>query len=239
MAGGDTAAGVRLPSAGMLKRMAPSLAQRCIEEARLSPLANPVVHYPPWYLQRWHFLPEGYLSRRSAAGYERLVRHVYNAASERLVLERLVDAIARQGPRSLLELGCGPGRALEVIAARLAAPELHALDLSPFMLERAARRLEATVAPATLLHASGTDIPLAPNSFDAAVATHFFGHLPRSAAQRAWEEAARVLRPGGRLYVVDHAWHPRTTGPLARIGQVRLLRGLLRLTVLEKEGATG
>lgn len=222
----------------MLKRMAPSLARRCVDEARRSPLSDPVVHYPQWYLQRWHFLPEGYLSRRSAAGYERLIRNVYNAASERRVLDRLVDAVARQAPKSLIELGCGPGRGLEAVAARLPGCELAGLDLSPFMLERAERRLEESAVAATLVHGTGMEAPLLPESFDAAVATHFFGHLPRAAAQRAWDEAARILKPGGRLYVIDHAWHPRLAAPLARVGSIGLLRGILRFTVLQKAPAT-
>jgi ubiquinone/menaquinone biosynthesis C-methylase UbiE len=221
----------------MLKRMAPSLAQRCIDEARRSHLSDPVVRYPQWYLQRWHFLPEGYLSRRSAAGYERLIRNVYNAASEGRVLARLVDSVARQAPRTLVELGCGPGRGLEAIASRMPACELAGLDLSPFMLERAERRLEESAVAATLVHGTGMHAPLPSESFDAAVATHFFGHLPKAAAQRAWEEASRILRPGGRLYVVDHAWHPRLNAPFGEARSAGLLRGILRFTILEKAGA--
>jgi ubiquinone/menaquinone biosynthesis C-methylase UbiE len=218
----------------MLKRMAPSLALRCVDEARRSHLSDPVVGYPQWYLQRWHFLPEGYLSRRSAAGYERVVRNFYNAGSERKVLERLVDAVTRQGPKSLVELGCGPGRGLEAIAARLPDCELAGLDLSPFMLERAERRLDESAVGATLVHGTGVAAPIASESFDAAVATHFFGHLPRRAAQRAWDEATRMLKPGGRLYVLDHSWHARLGAPLSKVGSVSLLRGVLRFTVLQK-----
>jgi ubiquinone/menaquinone biosynthesis C-methylase UbiE len=221
----------------MLKRMHPSLARRCLDEAGRSPLSNPVVRYPRWYLQHWHFLPEGYLSRRSAAGYERIIRPFYNACQERRVLETLVQELSQRPPSRVLELGCGPGRALEILSDALPGAELTGLDLSPFMLERAHHRLEQAGADAKLLHASSSAAPTPAGVFDAVIAIHLFGHLPRQAAAAAWAEALRVTAPGGRVYLIDHAWHPRERTPFAPASEKRLLRGVLTFSVLEKRRA--
>lgn len=190
----------------MLKRMHPSLAQRCIAEAARSPRSNPRIDYPRWYLQHWHFLPEGYLSRRSAAGYEGVVRQIYNLTRESAVLESLLDLMRAEKHEDVLELGCGPGRALETLSAGLPRAHFTGLDLSPFMLERAERRNRG-VSRIDLIHADGGSLPWASPAFDAVVAIHYFGHLPEPARPAAIAEARRALTPTGRLYVVDHAWH--------------------------------
>ena len=56
-----------------IKRISPARSARHVLAAAKLPLANREVDYPEWYLHRWHFLPEGYLSRRSAAAYEHLI----------------------------------------------------------------------------------------------------------------------------------------------------------------------
>src|SRR5512141_406121 len=137
----------------MLKRMRTSLARRCIAEALQSPHADPEVLYPRWYLQRWHFLPEGYLSRRSIAAYETLIRRLYNVTREGPILDRLTGYLRAARPEAVLELGCGPGRALERLSQALPGTPLTGVDLSPFMLERAAERIQGN-PQVDLVHAN-------------------------------------------------------------------------------------
>lgn len=206
--------------------MTPQRAERCVTAAAASPLGDAAVRYPAWYLRHWHFLPEGYLSRRSAAGYDTVIRNVYNACSENRVLTHLIARLQRQRPESVIEIGSGPGRALGRMAATLPATRLVGVDLSPFNLERAEQRL--ATAAVELVHGDALTTPFESGSFDAVVAIHMLGHLPSHAAQTAWHEAARLLAPGGSLYVVDHRWHPRYTTPLTSTGERLLLGGLLR-----------
>jgi hypothetical protein len=44
----------------------------------------------------------------------------------------------------------------------------------------------------------------------------------------------RVTAPGGRVYLIDHAWHPRERTPFDRVSEKRLLRGVLTFRVLQK-----
>ncbi len=213
----------------MLKRMHPSLAQRCVAEAARSPRSNPRVSYPRWYLQRWHFLPEGYLSRRSAAGYETVVRQVYNLTRESAVLKSLLKLMQSEKHEDVLELGCGPGRALEMLSAGQPSAHVTGLDLSPFMLERAERR-NHSATHIDLIHADGAALPWASPAFDAVVAIHYFGHLPGPARPAAFAEARRALTPDGRLYVVDHSWHGDSLQGFERASRTSALCGRLTLT---------
>lgn len=212
----------------MLKRMHPSLAQRCIAEAARSPRSNPRVSYPRWYLQHWHFLPEGYLSRRSAAGYEAVIRQLYNLGRESQMLESLLKMMRPQKHEDVLELGCGPGRALQTLSAGLPAAHLTGLDLSPFMLERAERRNHGTPR-IDLIHADGGALPWAAPAFDAVVAIHYFGHLPEAERPFAIAEARRALTANGRLYVVEHAWHDSVGDAFAPTAEDAMLFGKLQL----------
>lgn len=218
----------------MLKRMPQGRLAECLDDAARSPMADPEIDYPGWYLRRWHFLPEGYLSRRSIAIYDAVVRRLYNGASEGRLHAALVRAVRRAHPQGVLELGCGPGNALAAIHAELPSVRLTGLDLSPFALELARDRLPDYAAE--LVHADVTRLPWEDGAFDAVVSQHVLGHLPRAAAQVAWREAARVLRPGGSLYLLEHAWHARLPGELRPALRRSLLGGMIKLERFQKAG---
>lgn len=218
----------------MLKTMSPSAIERCLAGAAASPMAAGHVDYPAWYLHRWHFLPEGYLSPRSARLYDAVVRRTYNAASEGRLHWALLRHMSRQSPSSVLDVGCGSGHALAAIRRMLPAARLTGIDLSPFLLARAEERIAGEVE---LVHGDAAGLPWADGTFDAVVTQHALGHMPRAAAVAAWREAARVLRPKGRLYVLEHAWHPRFPVALRRRASRRLLGGFIRLDVFEREDA--
>ena len=214
--------------------MRPDVAARCRADAAASPLADPAIAYPAWYLRRWHFLPEGYLSRRSAVLYDSLIRTVYNTGSERRIIRALVGLLRRKGGgQDTLELGCGPGRALAAAREHLPHARLTGVDLSPFMLELARDRLAQRGVE--LLHADACALPLSSGAFPAITATHFFGHLPRDVAAAAFAEARRVLSRDGRLYVVDHSWHPRQAPGFRSVGTLRLLRGMVRIEAFQPD----
>ena len=94
----------------------------------------------------------------------------------------------------LLDLGCGPGAVAARIRQRRPNLEVVGLDHDAGLLALARARL-------TPLRADAAVLPFAAQSFDAVHARLVLRHLPRAAAALA--EIRRVLRPGGRLIVVD------------------------------------
>jgi ubiquinone/menaquinone biosynthesis C-methylase UbiE len=139
--------------------------------------------------------------RAHAAEWDRIRKlHVTDAAVE----EAIRAALADKPFRSLLDLGTGTGRMLELFG-----PEIERglrLDLSLDMLLLARDRLErAGLKNCSVRQGDIYDLPLANDSFDVVILHQVLHFLDDGA--RAIHEAARVLRPGGRLLVIDFAPH--------------------------------
>ena len=139
--------------------------------------------------------------RRHAAEWDRIRRlHVADAAVEAAIRAALAD----KPIRSLLDLGTGTGRMLELFG-----PDSErglGLDLSLDMLALARARLDrAGLKHCSVRHGDIYDLALPRDSFDVVIIHQVLHFLDDSA--RAIAEAASVLRPGGRLLVVDFAPH--------------------------------
>ena len=96
-----------------------------------------------------------------------------------------------------LDLGCGEGALLTRLAAR--GRRVTGVDLSPRMIA-IARERTATFPHVELLTGDFMTLPLAPASFDLVASVATFHHLPLDAVLA---RAASLVRPGGRLCVVD------------------------------------
>jgi ubiquinone/menaquinone biosynthesis C-methylase UbiE/DNA-binding transcriptional ArsR family regulator len=139
--------------------------------------------------------------RAHAAEWDRIRKlHVADEAVEGAIRAALSD----KPFRSLLDLGTGTGRMLEMFG-----PDIErglGLDLSLDMLLLARDRLErAGLRNCSVRQGDIYDLPLANDSFDVVILHQVLHFLDDGA--RAIREAARVLRPGGRLLVVDFALH--------------------------------
>ena len=139
--------------------------------------------------------------RRHAAQWDRIRKlHVADEAVE----SAIKSALACAPMRSLLDLGTGTGRMLELFG-----PDIErglGLDLSLDMLALARNRLDrAGLRHCSVRHGDIYDLALPRDSFDV-VLIHQVLHFLDDGG-RAIAEAARVLRPGGRLLVIDFAPH--------------------------------
>lgn len=104
----------------------------------------------------------------------------------------------------VLEVGIGTGTSLVCHPPRA---DVTAIDLSPGMLERAALRAARLGSRTRLEVADVQALPYASGSFDFAVATFVFCSVPDPA--RGLHELLRVLRPGGKLLLVEHVLSER------------------------------
>lgn len=201
--------------------------------AAAAPMSDPSLEYPEWYMHRWHFLPEGYLSSRSAAGYDRVIRNVYNAFSEHRVIREVLRRARIFEPQTVLEVGSGPGRLLERLGRIRTVRKVTGVDLSPYLIQRAASR--PTAQHRELIHGNGLHLPIADASFDLATASHYMGHIPQSARADAAAELTRVVRPGGHVLIVDHRWHRWPDAPLLRrVEDSFHAFGSIRMSVFER-----
>ncbi len=115
-------------------------------------------------------------------------------------LDRMVELLAPRGDEVAIDLGTGAGHSAVRIAPHVARVE--AIDLVPEMLEQAAiLAAERGVANITFCACDVRALPYPDASFDAAVSrvsAHHWADVPAGIT-----EAARVLRPGARIVIVD------------------------------------
>ncbi|CAN5830932.1 class I SAM-dependent methyltransferase [soil metagenome] len=99
----------------------------------------------------------------------------------------------------VLEVAIGTGRNLSFYPPDA---QLTGVDLSPRMLDRARTRAETLTRPVDLQLGDAQHLTFPDASFDTVVATLTVCSIPDD--QAAVAEMARVLRPGGRLALLDH-----------------------------------
>src|SRR6476661_484291 len=120
---------------------------------------------------------------------------------------RAVIAALRLRPgERVLDIGSGPGMLASEMAA-VVAPRgsVHGVDISPSMLALARGRPPPPGAPSPeYAQADALAMPFADASFDAVASTQVYEYVDDMPAALA--EARRVLRPGGRLLVLDTDW---------------------------------
>jgi len=132
-------------------------------------------------------------------------------APDATVEAQIIDALGDQAYDSILDLGTGTGRMLQVLAEQAAASgrpvrRVVGLDNSHSMLAVARSNLErAELRGVELRQGDVYRLPFEPHSFDLIV-IHQVLHFLDDPAQ-AVREAAGLLRPGGRLVIVDFAPH--------------------------------
>lgn len=114
------------------------------------------------------------------------------------------ETIGAEPVHALLDLGTGTGRMLELIAPQ--AGRAVGIDQSPAMLNLARTRLEkAGLRNIQLRQGDMYALPVERGGYDLVIVHQVLHYLDDPA--RALREAARALRPGGRLLVIDFAPH--------------------------------
>jgi len=124
--------------------------------------------------------------------------------SEQALRQATADLAQLQPNETVLDVGCGTGT-LALVARQRVGPtgRVYGIDPSAQLLARARRKaarrgLEINFQPGVI-----EQIPFPDRSFDVVLSTLMMHHLPDDLKRQGLAEIARVLKPGGRLLVVD------------------------------------
>ena len=162
---------------------------------------------PRYYLQNFHFQSGGWMTEDSAERYDTQVEVLFNGtanAIRRQALPQLHEMFAKRDQRQLrlLDVGCGTGRFLDFVKQAWPRLPTLGLDMSEAYIREARRHL-GRWGWVRLVVANGEMIPLPDESQDAVTSIFMFHELPPKVRRVVFAEFARVLKPGGRLIIVD------------------------------------
>ena len=162
---------------------------------------------------------------RRAAHFDEDFGHTVRTTAERAAWDRIFDLVlAGRGALDTLDAGCGTGFLSLELASR--GHRVTGVDFAPEMLAEARRKAAEKGAAVRFEEADAEQLPFASGRFDLVVSRHVLWTLPHPEA--AIDEWIRVLRPGGRLAVIDGQFDPgvlthqrenaRTSAEYAAIG---------------------
>ena len=125
--------------------------------------------------------------------------------SYQAMFDALIDRVAPRPGEAILEVGCGAGSLVRLLAKRLAgANPITAADVNPFLLREAAALAagEGLAEAIGFTRGNAEALPFADDSYDCVYSVTV---LEECDADRALGEIMRVLRPGGRAGIAVRA----------------------------------
>ncbi|MBO0811803.1 MAG: methyltransferase domain-containing protein [Microlunatus sp.] len=140
---------------------------------------------------------------------------------------RLIGLAGISAGQRVLDVGCGSGDLLVQLARAVPGAELTGLDPDGIALGRAARKFAGLGTGVTLIRGYADQLPLEDASLDQLVSSLALHHVEDEARAAFAAEAYRVLRPGGKITILDFGGssHDHGHGPLGH------LRSLVDATV--------
>jgi ubiquinone/menaquinone biosynthesis C-methylase UbiE len=165
---------------------------------------------------------------RWASHYDFVVKLLTLGRENTLRRQTLQQAAIISG-ETVLDVGCGTGT-LSLLAKTEAGDrgKVYGIDASPEMI--AVARQKALQQPQAVDFQTGVieALPFADGTFDVVLSSLMFHHLPPDLKQHGLMEIYRVLKPGGRLIVVDMT---RPSTLLQRLGILALAHHQLKTDV--------
>lgn len=193
--------------------------------AQLSQIENPTVAYPDYYRKPFHAYEAGNLCWQAAfeaesATYAMALRVwpqetlTWQTAQNRLrgAFHQVLGDYLTTPVRDVLDMGCSVGISTQTLHHYLVQRQQSpvravGLDLSPYMLAVAQKR-DTAGDVSQWLHAPAENTGLAAASLDLVTLQFVTHELPRVASRAIFQEAWRILRPGGTLAIFDN--NPRS-----------------------------
>ncbi len=128
---------------------------------------------------------------------------VWGVLTERKARRRGIALAGVRDGESVVDIACGTGLILADIVKRNPAGWNAGIDISSGMLDRARARLKNAPARVELKQASAFAIPYPDAAFDLVTNGYMFDLMPVEAMPKLLLEFRRVLKPGGRLVLIN------------------------------------
>jgi ubiquinone/menaquinone biosynthesis C-methylase UbiE len=138
---------------------------------------------------------------RWSESYDRsILQWLLFGPSHRALIRRMRTVVGDR-PASLLDVGCGTGVFAERVRRALPKVKVWGIDLVPEMLAKGAERWRRHSGEVQPVQGDSERLPFPDGTFDFVTCANSFHHYPHQ--DQAVAEMHRVLKPGGRLLLID------------------------------------
>jgi ubiquinone/menaquinone biosynthesis C-methylase UbiE len=136
-----------------------------------------------------------------SAGYDRsILQFLLFRPAHRAIIGRLQARFGAR-PMTILDVGCGTGELAARIAAAMPRATIWGIDLVKSMLLGGRDRWQALHRQTMPIQGDSERLPFRDGAFDVVTCANSFHHYPHQ--DRAIQEMHRVLKPGGRIFLLD------------------------------------
>ncbi len=182
-------------------------------ETDLATITNPKLEYPDYYLTSFHAYDAGNMSWDAAMEVEVAAYSVHakifaetGKSGDARLRQSYHDLIAQTiatPPEHILDLGCSVGMSTFALQAVYPDARLTGVDLSPYFLTIANYRAQQQSKQIDWVHAAGESTGLPSASYDLVSLFLICHELPQTATRAIFQEARRLLKPGGHIAIMD------------------------------------
>jgi ubiquinone/menaquinone biosynthesis C-methylase UbiE len=138
------------------------------------------------------------------AGYYDLIMVFLTLGRENKLRKKTLDMAQIKPGEKVLEVGCGTGTLTIAAGARTGTSgEAAGIDIAPEMIKAAKRKAKKRGANITFQVSSIEHIPYPDKRFEVVLGSFMIFHMPEETRIKGLAEIFRVLKTGGRLFIID------------------------------------
>jgi ubiquinone/menaquinone biosynthesis C-methylase UbiE len=180
-------------------------------ETELAKMTNPETQYPDYYLTSFHAYSEGNMGWEPAMEVEVAAYSVHakifaetgrNGDQQlRQSYHQVLQENISNSPQQIVDIGCSVGMSTVAMQSIYPQAKITGVDLSPYFLTVANYRHGS--ANIQWLHAAAEQTNLPTASYDLLSLFLICHELPQTATLEIFQEAKRLLKPGGHIAIMD------------------------------------
>ncbi len=136
-------------------------------------------------------------------GFYDLVMWFLTLGKEPALRQRIADLIRYQPGETVLDVGCGTGSLALVAKEHVGSlGSVHGIDPAPRQIARARSKAARRGLPVDFQLGVIEKLPFPDQTFDVVQSTFAIDHVPADLQRQGLKEIGRVLKPGGRLFIL-------------------------------------